>query len=220
MHDVSAKFKNLPTGEALHSLLGNLNFAVVPQTNGPSRLYVFRTSASQATRLIKAPAKKLDSSKPIANQLIVRLKPGAKTKIDDLARALGAKVIGRMDAQNAYLLEFDTPDDAAAARGQLAANSDVQSVDSNYPVDPPPPLSLNADASDPTPQLKPATNNGPCQLIVGLIDTPVQPLPSNLNSFLLPAITVAGLSDNSQPDPNTITHGTAMAQVILQRLQA
>src|ERR1041385_7988714 len=43
-HTVSAKFKALPPGEALPLLLGDVNFAVVPQTNGPSRLYVFRTS--------------------------------------------------------------------------------------------------------------------------------------------------------------------------------
>ncbi len=52
IHKVSAKFKNLSTGEALHSLLGNLNFVVVPQAHGASRLYVFRSSRQQATRLI------------------------------------------------------------------------------------------------------------------------------------------------------------------------
>src|SRR6266581_7416550 len=30
-HDVSAKFKDLPPGEALHLLLGDLNFALVPE---------------------------------------------------------------------------------------------------------------------------------------------------------------------------------------------
>ena len=32
---VSAKFKNLSPGEGLRALLGDLNFALVPQTNGP-----------------------------------------------------------------------------------------------------------------------------------------------------------------------------------------
>src|SRR5689334_19567576 len=31
---VSAKFEKLPSGEALRSLLGNLNFVVMPPTNG------------------------------------------------------------------------------------------------------------------------------------------------------------------------------------------
>src|ERR1700735_2205222 len=39
-HSVSAKFKDLPTGQALHMLLGGVNFVVVPETNGSSRLYV------------------------------------------------------------------------------------------------------------------------------------------------------------------------------------
>src|SRR5947207_3159531 len=38
--NVSAKFKELPTGDALRTLLGDLNFALVPQTNSHSRLYV------------------------------------------------------------------------------------------------------------------------------------------------------------------------------------
>src|SRR5512140_2939966 len=37
-HSVSAKFKNLPAGDALRLLLGDINFALIPSTNGPSRL--------------------------------------------------------------------------------------------------------------------------------------------------------------------------------------
>ena len=37
------KFSNLPAGEALKKLLGDLNFALVPRTNEASRLYVFTT---------------------------------------------------------------------------------------------------------------------------------------------------------------------------------
>src|SRR5580704_624437 len=104
IHKVSVKFKDLPSGEALHSMLSGLNFVMVPQTNAPSQLFVFRTSRQQATRVIMAAIPK--SARPISNELIVTLKKGSKTKIDDLARALGAKVIGRMDAQNSYLLQF------------------------------------------------------------------------------------------------------------------
>src|SRR6266404_5172229 len=49
---VSAKFKNQPVGEALHLLLGELNYALVPETNGPSKLFVFRTAQKNATQLI------------------------------------------------------------------------------------------------------------------------------------------------------------------------
>lgn len=211
-HVASAKFKNLSSGEALHVLLGNLNFALIPKTNGPSQLYVFRTSQRQATRLIRAASKK---AVPISNQLIVTLKPGAKTKIDDLARALHAKIIGRMDAQNAYLLQFQDADAAQSAREQLVNNPDVASVDVNYPVDRPPSVETTS-GSMPDLQLKPKSNDGNCQLVVGLIDTPVEPLTSNLASFMRPAIHVAG---TSQINPAQITHGTAMAETILQTLQ-
>lgn len=33
---VSTKFKNKPAGDALERLLGDLNYALIPQTNGPS----------------------------------------------------------------------------------------------------------------------------------------------------------------------------------------
>jgi len=210
VHNVSAKFKNLNTGEALHSLLGDLNFVVVPQTNGPSQLYVFRTARGQATRLI-APVRK--PAEPIPNQLVVTLKPGSKTKIDDLARSLNAKVIGRMDAQHAYLLQFQ--DDAAtqAASAQLANNPDVANTGFNYPIDATPTLA-GTDSANPALQLKPKSS-GNNQLVVGLIDTPVQSLGSSLDAFIKPEINVAG-----DVTPSTsITHGTAMAETILDALQ-
>jgi len=210
---VSAKFKALPSTDALHALLGDLNYLILPQTNGPSELFVFRTSRGQATRLIVAPKK---TAKPIPNELIVTLKPGSKTKIEDLARALGAKIIGRMDAQNAYLLQF--PDDAStqAARASLADNPDVAAVDMNYPVDAPPTPDVSQ-ANGPDLKLNPMSNTGPCQLVIGLIDTPVQPLPSADAPFLNPAISVAG---PNQIPATTLTHGTAMAETILDALQS
>src|SRR5882724_124257 len=124
VHAVSTKFKNLPVGEALHSLLGDVNFVVVPQTNGASHLHVFRTSRQTATSLV-APIVK--TAQPIPNELIVTLKPNSNTKIEDLARSLNAKIIGRLDSQNAYLLQF--ADDAATqlARQPLAGDPDVDS---------------------------------------------------------------------------------------------
>jgi hypothetical protein len=212
---VSAKFQALPSNQALHALLGDLNYLILPQTNGPSQLYVFRTSRGQATRLIVAPRKK---AQPIPNELVVTLKPGSKTKIEDLARALGAKIIGRMDAQNTYLLQF--PDDAAtqAARASLADNPDVASVDVNYPVDAPPTPDVSQ-ATGPDLKLNPMTNSGNCQLVIGLIDTPVQTqsLPSSYTQFVKPAISVAG---PNQIPATTLTHGTAMLETILPALQS
>src|SRR5436309_3369385 len=37
--EISTKFKDRPAGEALRLLLGYLSFVVMPQTNGPGKLY-------------------------------------------------------------------------------------------------------------------------------------------------------------------------------------
>ena len=85
---ISTKFKDRPQGEALRLLLGDLNFALLPaQSNGPPRLYVFRTTMQEATQLVKLQQK--SRAKPIANELIVKVKPGVN--IDELAKKLGAK---------------------------------------------------------------------------------------------------------------------------------
>jgi hypothetical protein len=207
---VSAKFQGLMIGDALHSLLGNLNFVLVPQTNSASRLYVFRTSRQQATRLIAA----RKPAKPIPNELVVTLKKGSKTKIEDLAKSLNAKIIGRMDGSNTYLLQFQSGADTQLAFQELANNPDTASIGPNFPIDPPPTL-LGADGSSPSLQLKPVTRNGN-QIIVGLIDTPVS-ADAGINSFLEPAIHVAGDETISSSD---LTHGTAMAETILDAIQS
>ncbi len=214
---VSAKFSNLTPGEALHLLLGDLSFALVPGTNASSKLFVFRTAMKNATQaVLLSGAESGRKGKLIPNELIVRLKPGAK--IDDLARALGAKVTGRIDSLNAYRLQFQDQAAADTAREQLAANSDVASVDSNYSIDRPPAPAGSQSSSLPPPpqlQLKPPPSTG--RIIVGLVDTAVQPLGNGLDSFLLKAISVAG---DAQPDTTSPTHGTSMAGTILRSLAA
>ncbi|WP_050785921.1 S8 family serine peptidase [Pedosphaera parvula] len=214
---VSAKFEKLPAGEALRAMLGNLNFVVMPASNGVSRLYVFRTSQQSATRLIRAVAKKAPA-KPIPNEFVVMLKPGSKTKIEDLAKALGAKIVGRMDGQNAYRLQFDSAASADAARLQLADNQDVEGIDSNFYVQRPPDVNMSVStlANDPDLQLQPRTNSpGDCQLMIAAIDTPNQSLGKNLDQFINPTIHVAG---DVSVDPNTVTHSTAMISTMLGNL--
>jgi hypothetical protein len=214
LHRVSAKFADLPPGEALRLLLGNVNYALVPGTNGTSKLFVFRTSRQNATRLVEPTAAKDDSkTNAIPNELIVRLKPGAK--IDDIARALGAKVVGRIDSLNAYRLQFDDSPATESARQQLSSNPDVASVDNNYSVQPPElAQALPGGASPLQLQLKPPPDNG--RIIVGLIDTAVQPLGNNLDQFLLKQLSVTGDITAGGDSP---THGTAMAETILRSLQ-
>jgi hypothetical protein len=217
IHTVSAKFSNLPPGQALRSLLGNLNFALVPETNASPKLFVFRTTVQRATQLVRAPEslRAGSQSKPIPNELIVRLKPGAK--IEDIARQLGAKVIGRIDSLNAYRLQFDGAEAADSARQTLSNNSEVSSVDSNYSIDAPlmPQAMQSATVPPPTLQLKPPPDDG--RVLVGLVDTAVQSLGKDLDAFLLKQLSIAG---EAQLDPNSPSHGTSMAETILRSLQA
>ena len=210
--NASAKFKDLPSSDALRMLLGDLNFALVPGTNTASQLYVFRTVMQNATRLVRgtnAPAKH------VPNELLVRLKPGAN--IDALARLLGAKVAGRMDKQGIYRLQFDDPASMDLALGKLQNDSDVAEVDYNYYFDPPPSAQPLANASVPplSLQLNPPGDSG--RVIVGLVDTAVQPLDGSLNDFLLKQMSVAG---DTQANSSDMTHGTAMAYTILAAIAA
>ena len=210
----STKFQGLPAGAALRLLLGDLNFALVPETNSHPHLYVFRSGVSSATQAVRA-APREDKRQPrrVPNELILRVKPG--TDIDQLARSLGAKVTGRLPGANLYRLEF--PDSAAAdnAKDQLSRSSDVASVDYNYYFDQPQPSrGLLAGSVPPVSlQLKPPPDSG--RVIVGLIDTGVQPLGGDLDQFLLKAISVAG---ESALDPTLPSHGTSMAETILRSL--
>jgi hypothetical protein len=211
-HTVSAKFRDRTAGEALRLLLGDLSFAVLPQTNGPSRLFVFRTSLGEATQLVRPPEKPAPArtAKPIPNELIVTLKPGAK--IDDLARKLGAKVIGRADGLNAYRLSFDDDESAAAARDSLRSNPDVEGVDYNYVMFPDPvpePLSFS---SVPPLNLRPKAG-GDGRVVIGLIDTPVHTQGSGYDDFFLAPLGVAG---DGKASGKELTHGDSMAQTLLR----
>jgi hypothetical protein len=208
--NASTKFQDLPPDDALRMLLGNLNFAFVPQTNGPDFLYVFTTSKGNATRPVvvtNAPPRR------VANELLVKLKPG--TDIDALAKLLGAKITGRNDKLGIYRLLFENADSTSAALGKLKDNSDVAAVDYNYIYDTPPtpqPLA-NPPVGPVSLTLNPPGDSG--KLIVGLIDTPVQTLDGSLNDFLLKQLSVTGDTYALGSDP---THGTAMAEAILRAI--
>ncbi|HEY5041095.1 MAG TPA: S8 family serine peptidase [Verrucomicrobiae bacterium] len=239
--NVDVKFSDLPSGDALHKLLGDLNFAFVPQTNGPSQLYIFKTRQENATlRVPAAPVAKAGPQKHVPNQLLLKLKPGAD--IDAIAKLYGANVIGRDDKLGIYLLEFPDAAAADAALAQLKNNSDVAAVDYNYIFDPlPMPQQI---ANPPSGPVKltlnpPTTPNDPCNPVVGLIDTRMQSLGSELDPFILKPISVVGDaattpagSTQAQSTGSAValfspqqvsgtastlpTHGTAMAETILR----
>jgi thermitase len=215
LHTVSVKFKDLPPGEALHLLLGDVNFALLPGTNSSHRLYVFRTTMQRATQQVnpRTAEAKATAPKTVPNELIVRLKPGMK--IDELAKLLGAKVIGHIDLLNAYRLQFDDQAASDAARQQLASNPDVGSVEDNFTINQPEMAQgINGNVPPPKLQLDPPPANG--RTVLGLIDTAVQPLGDGLDQFVLKQISVAG---DSPTDGNTPLHGTSMAETMLRTLQ-
>lgn len=223
---VSTKFQDLPPGQALRMLLGDLNFALVPQTNGPQHLYVFRTSIGAATQIIRPEdllPKKARSGK-IPNELVVTVKPGVK--IDSLDCLKDASVTGQITALDTYRVQFKDEAAATAARSCLSGNPDVLAVESNYSMEPPNvPLGV-ANASQQF-DLNPKANQGDCQVIVGLIDTSVGSLGSSMDQFMMKSISVAGANWGESSSVGTkalgstaITHGTAMAETILQGLQA
>lgn len=209
----SAKFKDLPSGEALRRLLNDLNYVIVPQTNAAPRLYVFRSVMQNATQTIR-----VESPKPrrVPRELIVRVRPG--TDIEELARKLGAKVVGYIPELNAYRLQFEDGDATEAARKELAANADVTSVSDNYYVDVPdlPQSLIGMAAPDSKLKLDPPKADD-CRVIVGLVDTALQPLGAQLEPFIKERISVAGevAVDNTQP-----THSTAMVNAFFQAMQS
>lgn len=213
----SVGFQDLPSRQALRLLLGDLNFALVPQTNARERLYVFHTALRNATREINADAltNTVAAAKRVPNELIVRVKPGAN--IDQLARLCGAKVTGRLPALDAYRLEFADEAAAEAAKKLLTDTTDVASVDYNYYFDQPQPTREYAGGSGvplPSLQLKPPGNSG--KVVLGLIDTAVQPIGNNLDAFLLKQLSVAGPANLDSTMP---LHGTSMAETMLRSLE-
>ena len=203
------RFKNLPSGQALSRMLGPLNFAVLPREKGRSHLLVFRTSQTEATEHLK-PAETKGSL--IEDELVVTLKPGEK--IEDLARKLGAKVIGKAEGLNAYRLKFDDAAAAQSARSALQSNPAVAAVDSNYWMNQPVGANLLGSLSQ-APLLPTARTDGK-NVIVGLVDSMVQSKQGGVSDLILPGISVAG--DGTTTAADGPSHGTAMAETILKSL--
>jgi hypothetical protein len=214
----SVKFENLSPGVALRLLLGDMNFALVPQTNAAQRLYVFRTTLKNATNLVHAAgaARTNAKAKRVPNELIIRVKPG--TDIDALARRLGAKIVGRIPELDAYRLQFE--DEAATERARilLAGEPDVTSVQDNYYIDSPPGLTPMSGVTAPETQLKldpPKTDA--CKNIIGLVDTGLPQLSPELEQFITKRQSVVG---DVAGGNEAVPHSVAMVNTLLQAIQA
>ncbi|MCD6052711.1 MAG: hypothetical protein K0Q55_4133 [Verrucomicrobia bacterium] len=214
---VSAKFEDQTSREALSRLLGAVNYAVVREPDSKPKLLVFRTNAGNATQAVKAISDEETAMEiaRIANELVISVKPG--TNVEALAARYGAKVVGSVPELGLYRLRFEDGEKADFAKSQLTNFPEVKGVEYNYTVaKPDSPIIAGSASASPLPfSLNPtaaSTGNG---VVIGLIDTAVQPLSGNMNDFLLKAIYAAG-------DPNTDTksplHGTSMAETILRAM--
>ncbi|HEX5218313.1 MAG TPA: S8 family serine peptidase [Verrucomicrobiae bacterium] len=214
----SVKFKDLPSRQALRLLLGEMNFAIMPPTNGIQRLYVFRTTMKNANRPVWGSSVRRPAvAKRVPNELIVQVKPG--TDIEELARRLGAKVVGHIPELNAYRLQFQDEEATQSARKLLAANPDVTSVQDNFYVDrPQSPQNLGMAAPETRLKLDPPKGED-CKVVVGFVDTALQALGPQLEPFVKERLTVTGeaapVDSSLQP-----THQTAMVNSFYQGMQA
>ncbi len=213
-HKASVKFKSLPPGEALRRLLGEMNFAMMPQTNGQQRLYVFRTAMGNATQQMRT-SRPAPKPKRVPNELIIQVKPG--TDVEALAKLLGAKIVGVIPELNAYRFQFENEEATEAARKKLEGNPDVTSVQDNYFVDPP--LTPQNVGGIAPPQnkltLDPPKKDG-CKVVVGFVDSPLPKLSPDLEAFIKERIAVAG--DAAVSDGPT--HQVAMMNALVQAMQS
>ena len=207
--EVRTSFTGLSTREALPRILGGLNFTLTAATNGISTLRVFRTSASSAAEEIAA-----DRGGVIGDELIVRLrKPGA---VD--AALLAAQTGGTITGTNgaALRLKFDSDAAAVAAKAALEANADVAAVENNLEFAPPETPVAVAAAALPPLGLNPTVNPDGSKRVIALVDTAVQPLAPEFQSFLLPGVDIVpGARPSTDP-----THGTSMAEAMVRGLAA
>jgi hypothetical protein len=205
---ITAKFKNASPDEALNRLLGNLNFTK-DASNGVSRLLVYHTVPIAATQPIE-PAPPEAPDYRIPNELLLLMKRNSTNSIDDLAKAIGATVIGRDPKTRLYRLQFTDGDAADAAAGQIAGDNSVAMVDSNYIVERPAPAQSTPMPGAAVPVLNVSSPvNG---VVIGLVDTAVQ-MQNGFNQYSLPPLTVVG-QPNEPADQ--ISHGTAMFENLLQ----
>ncbi|HAB17601.1 MAG TPA: S8 family serine peptidase [Verrucomicrobiota bacterium] len=208
---IQASFTNLPPVEALRRLLGGLNFSLQPQPTGAARLYIYSSDRDRATQRIVA-----EDTRPgrIANELIVRLKPGSALSIEEIAKKVGARILGKLPKLNAYRLQFDSPEAAEAARKLIAELTDVAAVEDNYRWEAPTTLEAGTGTPASAPALKPKLSPDGKYLVVGIIDTAAQAMSPDREAFVLSRTDlVAG-----KPADDGLWHGTAMAEELLRGL--
>jgi hypothetical protein len=212
---VSTRFTDLPVSEALRRIMGDLNYALIRgNTVETSKLLVYATHASKATKKLNLSDQVvIFYSKKIDNEIIVQIKPGSPISIEDVAAALGAKIIGKVESLNAYRLSFEDAESADKARERLRDSESVQ-ISDNFEMGRPGENRVYGGGSPSGFSLKAGKANGN-EVVVGLIDMPVQG-DETLSEFLLPEISLGSDKPGNSGIPS---HGTSMAHTVLKGVE-
>lgn len=207
---VTTAFRNQPPTEAVRRILSDFNFALVDSGTKQPRLLVFRSDARLATEEVEAsPESRVDE------EVIVTIKPGSNLTPEELAKLTGGEIAGKIDALNAVRLRFGDAEAAEAARKKLEGIDGV-GVEDNHRVP-------NVDsaglieglAAASTLSIQPATV-ATGRLVIGLIDSVVQPINPSYDAFLIGRDSVVP-SQSSSPE---LSHGTSMFAHILKAAEA
>jgi hypothetical protein len=207
---VSSAFRNQPSRTALDRILSDFNYAILPATNGRPRLVVFRTAASSATEEIDA----ADALR-VDNELVVRLKDGAKLTPEELARLTGGELAGKIDPIHAARLRYADAAAAEAAREKLAALDGV-TVDDNHRLPGNDSVGIvDGLAAGGGLSIRPA-QVATGRLVIGLIDSVVQPINPAYDAFLVGRESVVASATTS----TDLSHGTSMFANLIKAAEA
>jgi hypothetical protein len=208
---VSAKFKPKPLGEALRLLLDDLSFTLIARPGEPGKLEVHLAKANVETEPMAEPVSK---PKIAPNQLAVIFRPGQNAAA--LSKRFNADLMGFIKIANVAQLKFTDPRAMAAARQAMAELGITDIIDDVHLYPRPATPVLVAGGAGVLPiAVRPEEVDTMGQLIIGLIDTAVQPAKLDQPGFLLSALS---MTDPFTPPDHSPTHGTSMAGIILRGL--
>lgn len=207
---VTSSFKGLTPNEALDRILHGFNHAVVGGTNGSRRLLVFDSNPSGATTPVEA-----SDDLRVENELVAILKPGSGLSATELARKTGGEVAGTLDAIGAARLRYADADAADAARRALGGMEGV-TVEDNRRFPNTDSADNAAEAAAPRPLRIVPASSPEGRLVIGLIDTAVQPMDPSHEAFILSRESVAGPASQ---DP-ALAHGTSMFSNLMKAAEA
>lgn len=208
---VSVKFKTKPVDEALRFLLGDLRYTLTARPGEPGKLEVHEGLIKADTEPMAEPVPK---PKVLSNQLAVVFRPGQDAAA--LAKRFNADLLGFIKIANVAQLKFTDPRAMAAARQAMAELGVTDIIDDVHLYPRPSQPVLVAGGAGVLPiTVRPEEVDTKGQLIIGLIDTAVQPAGPDQPGFLLPTLSMA---DPFTPPAHSPTHGTSMAGIVLRGL--